>query len=356
MDRPRRTKGTSHPIWDALTIGGREFFAYADRPTIRRLCAVLWVAGTIVTFGLFAISPPSNHVGAFGWLVVAGVTAVAAALVVRCVRQNVEVSDWELLGGSWFALAAIGVLDVLAQERLYARTLLLSVVFVGATQPPRRWLLFFPAAVLVSAQPVIAGYDGARIDSVLGDAMLWLVISIVVIAWTTSVHAQRRQAAHATEHAHRQARVDDLTGLPNRRAFDEAVGRELARAQRGATPLTLAIVDLDDFKSVNDTHGHLAGDQVLRSVGAALATNSRGEDQWFRWGGDEFVGLLIDADEDQAGHVLRRLEAALATTCIRPEGAPVALQVGLAQLDVAMGRDELLGVADAAVLRAKAAC
>jgi diguanylate cyclase (GGDEF)-like protein len=112
------------------------------------------------------------------------------------------------------------------------------------------------------------------------------------------------------EEIHRLVTTDGLTGLPNRRAFEEALQREFSRASRYKRPLSLLMIDVDFFKRVNDTLGHLAGDAALRQVGALLRGNLRRDDLAARLGGEEFAVLLPEID--RAGAVvaaekLRRL-------------------------------------------------
>ena len=96
----------------------------------------------------------------------------------------------------------------------------------------------------------------------------------------------------------RQARTDELTALPNRRAWDEAVVREMSRARRTGRPLCLAFLDLDHFKAFNDTYGHQAGDAHLRRAAAAWRRELRAIDVLARYGGEEFGILLPDMDLD----------------------------------------------------------
>lgn len=103
------------------------------------------------------------------------------------------------------------------------------------------------------------------------------------------------------------ARTDSLTGVSNARHFHETARLELARATRGGGAMTLAYVDVDDFKTVNDDYGHSAGDELLRTIGRALVRNVRALDTVARVGGDEFVVLLPDADGDGGGRALARI-------------------------------------------------
>lgn len=114
----------------------------------------------------------------------------------------------------------------------------------------------------------------------------------------------------------RQATTDPLTGLNNRRQYEELFTKELARAQRKGTALALCIIDLDHFKQVNDTWGHSAGDQVLRNVAQLCRDNFRTIDILGRLGGEEFVVLLPDTDLATAGHIARRFIETLAATPI----------------------------------------
>ncbi len=142
------------------------------------------------------------------------------------------------------------------------------------------------------------------------------------------------------------ARTDALTGLPNRRAWDEAMDRELARARRNGTPLAVAVVDLDGFKTINDAHGHRAGDRFLRQCATAWRTAIRESDLIARYGGDEFVICMPDCPSECAVDVLARLQAQT------PDGATCS--AGIAVWDGAETVDQLFGRADRAMYEAKA--
>ncbi len=121
------------------------------------------------------------------------------------------------------------------------------------------------------------------------------------------------------------SRRDALTGLPNRRAFEEELAREAARAARSGAPLSVAILDVDRFKAVNDTLGHEAGDNVLRAVARFLARHVREADYVFRWGGDEFI-VLISCDEREAVRKSEELRHAFA---VSEEIGAIAPAIGL---------------------------
>ncbi|MGI9657739.1 MAG: diguanylate cyclase, partial [Gaiellaceae bacterium] len=156
----------------------------------------------------------------------------------------------------------------------------------------------------------------------------------------------RRLALSADE-----ARRDPLTGLPNKRAFRELLERRLGRQQPEASPVSLVLLDIDDFKRINDTRGHPTGDRVLRQVARVVLRALRADEEAFRVGGEEFA--LVVAGADGAGaRVAERVRAALAESTretLPTISAGVAEAVG-AQTDV----DELVARADAALYQAKA--
>ena len=171
------------------------------------------------------------------------------------------------------------------------------------------------------------------------------------------------QASIALENAHlhglvkAQAVTDELTGLANRRRFMEVVELELKRAERFQSPLGLVLVDLDDFKLVNDRYGHHTGDQVLRALSNVFREGLRDVDLASRLGGEEFAVLLPETDDSGAGGVAERLRAALASLELAAPGGEkfgVTASFGVAVYPQAQTVDELLNSADAALYRGKA--
>jgi diguanylate cyclase (GGDEF)-like protein len=145
-----------------------------------------------------------------------------------------------------------------------------------------------------------------------------------------------------------QARRDPLTGLLNHQAFSDVLAREIDRAQRYDHGLVLVFIDLDGFKSVNDTLGHMEGDRVLNRVGECAASMLRGSDVAGRIGGDEFVVLLLEADTHAGDRYVRRFTAGLAELAERgelPRG--FSYSAGWAHFPAdADGPDALLRLAD----------
>jgi diguanylate cyclase (GGDEF)-like protein len=153
----------------------------------------------------------------------------------------------------------------------------------------------------------------------------------------------------------RLATCDDLTGLANRRQFLAALEREMERVRRYQRSLCVAIVDVDHFKSVNDGHGHAAGDQVLRALADVLAATVRDVDAVGRLGGEEFGLMLPESDLSSAVKVAERVRQAVAAMTLDVEGESlgVTVSVGLAQTTPDCDMKGLLARADAALYTAK---
>jgi diguanylate cyclase (GGDEF)-like protein len=143
------------------------------------------------------------------------------------------------------------------------------------------------------------------------------------------------------------ARTDDLTGLPNRRAWQEQFTRELARAHRGGGSVSIALLDLDHFKAYNDERGHEAGDRLLKEAGATWRSELRATDLLARWGGEEFALLLVDSSPADAERAVERVRRAT------PSGSTCS--AGIAHWDGSELGAALLQRADEALYSAKAA-
>jgi diguanylate cyclase (GGDEF)-like protein/PAS domain S-box-containing protein len=163
---------------------------------------------------------------------------------------------------------------------------------------------------------------------------------------------QALQAANAE--LQRLATTDTLTGVWNRRHFEQVVAAEIQRAGRYGEPLSLLLFDIDHFKAINDTHGHLVGDQVLIGLSHRVRDHLRDVDILARWGGEEFVVMLPHCDGDQARHLAEKLRALIAAEPF-PGVGQVTSSFGVAQFRPPESADAWLNRADDALYRAKAA-
>jgi diguanylate cyclase (GGDEF)-like protein len=145
---------------------------------------------------------------------------------------------------------------------------------------------------------------------------------------------------------------DPLTGLHNRRAFEDQLARAISAAARHGEPLAMVIIDVDRFKAVNDTHGHQVGDMVLIELAHRLANIAREEEPIARLGGEEFVWLLPGVGANEAMAAAERARIAVASVPFATVG-PVTVSAGIAELDAALGAEALFRRADDALYAAK---
>jgi diguanylate cyclase (GGDEF)-like protein len=201
--------------------------------------------------------------------------------------------------------------------------------------------------------------DFAEFDLGVLIAVVVAVNAVLAIFAVPTVLLARRFMMHAQLLA--KSRIDTKTGLLNAATWESEAAAEIARAIRTRSPLSVALIDIDHFKAVNDTHGHLAGDIALRAVSDALREQLRGYDVAGRFGGEEFALLLPQADEADALGIAERLRAHVAALSIPlGEGAGsdacirLTVSVGVAALD-GPGTEltDLLAAADAALYYAK---
>ncbi|HYM83131.1 MAG TPA: EAL domain-containing protein, partial [Candidatus Dormibacteraeota bacterium] len=218
---------------------------------------------------------------------------------------------------------------------------------------------------------VFAPWVGGRLEQLLATvpAPAWLTFvaallsAVALVAWMArevvrpaeELAASRHDLGQLYESARSHALEDSLTGLSNHRAFQEEFERQLSASGRYGMSLALLLIDLDDFKVVNDSAGHAAGDDLLVEVGRILRAQVRQSDRAFRIGGDEFAVLLPHCDADGASVIANRLLAA----CLEPRPASgfprgFAFSAGVTSAP-AFGatRDQLFAQADEALYRAK---
>ena len=197
------------------------------------------------------------------------------------------------------------------------------------------------------------------------EILYWIVLASV-LSWFSAIgsyinHLRSKlvktniELSKANEIIRQSAILDDLTQVYNRRKMMKILQREKALADRGEPPFSLCIFDLDDFKKVNDTFGHLVGDTVLKTLVDAVKTNIREQDYIARYGGEEFVVILAYPDLDDAVTCARRLKELVSNLSYPglPEDFRVTISIGLSEYQPVESIDSLIGRADAALYRAK---
>jgi diguanylate cyclase (GGDEF)-like protein len=339
-----------------LRARGKEYYRHVDMGLVRLIGGASLTAITLVAVALLAVDAPTAQVpAALGWPLAAGLilasAMAAAAMLTGWRRVTADVA----LAIAFGTLAMIAVIDALAPAGApFDKLVVLVVVWVAAAHTPRRVLAFIAAAGIARLPTLVeAGWARNEASEAFVQVIVWLTLGGLALLWAGGVRAGRARLQRAEERARALARVDQLTGLGNRRAFDEMVAAEMARAERTGRPLSVVVGDLDDFKAINDHHGHLAGDDCLRQVAAVVRSEVRRPDACFRWGGDEFALLLADTDLAEACAIAQRIQSAVARTCRAPGGRTLTLGCGAAQYDGAQSPEALVAHADRELLAAK---
>jgi diguanylate cyclase (GGDEF)-like protein len=281
---------------------------------------------------------------------------IAGSLSVRYVAASVTSAAADLLN-------APAVLWVRAEDQLF-HAVSRSTDPHGAVPPPDLAPAEVVAVAAADARPASQG-DRRAYPLVLAG----MVVGVLETG-TSDVDADTEQvlqallstAAAALESAHLHsasrelAEIDALTGLPNRRRFESDIEQEWDRCRRYGRPLSVVMVDLDHFKELNDTHGHLYGDEVLRGAADALSGVLRTSDTAYRYGGEEFVVLLRETGLEDGRAVADRLRSAVAHLVLRGRHPVVTASAGVAERAGTMAHHtELVERADVALYEAKAA-
>jgi diguanylate cyclase (GGDEF)-like protein len=285
-------------------------------PIAARVSGTLYLLGAALVLVSISLKHPAGT-NVFGLIGVAAFAAVSGALmiaganrapawfihvvvIVSCVAVNAAIYFagiassvysmmfvWSALVAAYFFRRPHLVVHLAWLLGTYAATLALvsrSETHLGAYSPLVRWLV---TAVVLSGGAGLVSYLVAR-----------------RIHAETELDELRRQAQG-------EARTDPLTGLPNRRCLEEELGRAIANARRTEAQLGVAVLDLDYFKRFNDRHGHAAGDHLLQTVAGAWTEFLRAGDFLARYGGDEFVLLLLDCPIAEVQAVVSRLCGAI---------------------------------------------
>jgi diguanylate cyclase (GGDEF)-like protein len=187
---------------------------------------------------------------------------------------------------------------------------------------------------------------------VLG-ALLWTGLAFLTYKLMNELRHRQIESRREEDHARRLARLDPLTGINNRRAFDETLDEQIAAARDTGQPLSVLLADIDGFKQINDEHGHVNGDSCLRQVARTIQVSVRATDACFRWGGDEFAVVLPNADSARAGELCERIQGAVLASCFDPDGVPLQVSCGHTELTEGMDTRRLLEAASLAMLTLK---
>lgn len=323
----------------------------AQRDLIVRGSGFLSILGALVALVLSAFYPPTAQIGAIGWALVVPASLLGVGAGIASLTLRHRPSMRAIHASSFTGLAQVGGLEWLAGggRAPYMQLLMLPMIGSAAGQPLRRCLPVIGAAGLVAATPFLYGPAGGDAGTMVTEFALLSSMTVMIAIVVTSTRTHRARLEDASEQANVLAHVDPLTGMPNRRSFEEALESALGSPEPDGAPVSLLLCDVDSFKQINDNFGHAAGDEALQAIGEALAGSVRKPDVAFRWAGDEFAVILRDSDAAAAEMVARRVRETVATRCRRPDGRPISLAVGVAELASGMTTDEVLAAADKAL-------
>lgn len=312
--------------------------------------APMWLAGAFLA-GATLINSVAYGVIATGWnlrlrdpsltlplslcgiLLQSAVVLVAPQMAFPWLANLVTVlafaSIWLPLGAS---LVAWGLCAAVSGALLYGYAGRLGIALDGTLQVTLSWLFF---CVILGRLVFLSAYSG------------WM---------RNRLHESRSRLAVSIEQVRELASHDELTKTLNRRSIVGRLEQERASAARTGQPLCVALLDLDHFKSINDSHGHAAGDQVLQAFTATLRATMRESDVLGRYGGEEFLMVMTDTRLEEAMLASERICQAIAATdftWLAPQ-LQVTVSLGLAAWKRGEDSGQLLARADAALYRAKA--
>ena len=318
-------------------------YAGVNLENLRRISGVGWAAVLVLIALMAPFYPPDQAIGRAGWAVGAVLLAIPVAGLLYLARHPRRATLRVLLASCYYGVLAIALAQWLAGgwPSPYGEVYL-PLLLVGALgHPPSRFVPLFAVLAVAALLPEAYAPNTPLLIDALFRLLIWAWMALACLVLMSRVRDQRIVAE-------RLANVDALTQLANRRAFDRQATRVLEHG------IAVGVGDLDDFKSINDRYGHLAGDQVLSAVARVLSEHARAGDTVFRWGGDEFAILLPGADGDEAGIVCERLEAAVAAQVRRPEGTPLRITIGWAVHRPGLDLLGLVAEADDSLLARKA--
>jgi len=330
-------------------------YAGGDLDNAQRIGTVLFGLQVLLILVLFPLSPPTHAIGTAGWLVALGVVGVGVLVTLGMHHRRFD--SWSvLLGTCYGAVAALEVLQWLGGGigAPYERAILLPFFFVAAIHPPRRIAAFLGFIALALVVPFLYdGWDAQAAGASLASLVIYIGLGFGVNVPMAAIRAQRLVHAADEAAAREEARLDALTGLHNRRAFNEALADEVKLARRLGIPLSVAMIDLVDFKQINDRWGPAEGDRCLRTVAEALGDSLRDPDQVFRWGGDEFALILTGTAAEDAGSMRDRLSSVVSSACARPDHEPIEIRFAVAEVQDDETPESVVEMAGLAMIAAK---
>ena len=262
-------------------------YAGVDRGLATRMAAVFWMVGAVLVLTALPLTPPTEAIGNAGWAV-AGASGLIALVGALLLMRRGRVSYSLLLAIGYVSVAQIALAQWLAGgiAAPYRQLYILPALAIAAVHPPRRIVVFITTLLAAAAAPLVYdGWDERPAAAFLLGALLWIGIAVMTHRLMDELRERQMESRREEDHARRLARLDPLTGLNNRRAFDETLDEQIGLARANGQSLSVLLADIDGFKQINDDHGHMNGDSCLRQVARTIQVSVRATDACFRWGG-----------------------------------------------------------------------
>ncbi len=286
----------------------------------------------------------------------------------------------QLVFGITIAFLTMSQMGSVVGRGLFALTGMVSISYAASTLDRRHLLALMGLSALEALLMTSYVIRGLDVDARMAELVLLVVLLGVALqvclygSVQAALRTKIRERTESLDRAMRELRLanaalaserdaaasrasqDELTGIFNRRHLEGELAVQIARSKRRGAPLTVALLDIDHFKRINDLFGHGVGDQALRHVAGVMSRNIRGGDVLGRYGGEEFLLIMPDTEVQSAAVLCNRLRDAVRAS--RPEGLredrPVTLSGGLAELQPQEQREDLIQRADVALYQAKA--
>ena len=314
----------------------------------RRFAGGLFLLGSALAALLASAPLPPGR--ASGRVVVYSMCGAAALLALVLLLPRPQAPDWLVYASPALAIGMIFACIVVTDAITATNVMLLvwPMLLAGCLLP-----------LIVAWTTLALSLAGFGIVAAVLDTpdsfRLWLEVAAPLALTTAIIVTLRRRVEALSADLRAQARRDPLTGLANRRTFEDSLRREIARSLRQSDPLSLLTADIDHFKRVNDTFGHQTGDTVLRALADLLADHVRAGDVVARTGGEEFAILLPACDADTGYRRAQMLRETVETDSAHWV-TPITISIGIAALpDDATSASDLVAASDSGLYAAKSA-
>ena len=285
-----------------------------DPPQVSRALGVLFLCGSVLVT-LHVALPDQEHVNAAALYAIGGLALILGSASVIWAKQArawtvhtvFAIGTTLICLGVYFSGVATGAYSV-----LFVWLVVMAASFFSTREIVAHVVWVLVASAITLGLVETSGVSAA-IRWTFGSLLLVIAAAVMsrIVAGRRSIEEQLRTEIEEKVRLQRElehlAHHDPLTGLPNRRWFEQEIARDLARASRQNAPLSVIALDLDQFKKYNDAHGHVAGDRLLKLLASLWTETLRAADVMARLGGDEFVVVLPDCPPAEAERVVRRL-------------------------------------------------